>query len=62
MNTMGFMCSFENVLLCHSKEFHSDFNTEIQVYINYSCAASIYGVGKSVFSNLLIEILFYLDT
>lgn len=58
MDAMGFMCSFENVLLCHSKEFHSDFNTEIHVYISDSCAALICGVGKSIFSNLLIEIFF----
>lgn len=59
VNTMGCICCFENVLLCPSREFHSDFKT-VCVYINFSYAASICGVYKSVFSNLFIEIYFLL--
>lgn len=62
VNTMGFICWFENVLLCLSRKFHSDFNIKICVYINDSYAALICGFCKDIFSNMLTEIFLYLDT
>lgn len=53
VNRTGIICLFENVLLCLSREFHSDFNIKICIYINDCCfdtyAALICGFYKDIF-------------